>query len=361
MAASLERLRIVQASVQAKEAAFKTAATVDSKLMVDLGSIPNLIGTVGNDAELIGSVEEPTTQELLEQHVEFPIQQSQARAHTLKFFGAYGLGAVAGASLSGGNVNIHQFTPISAKALPTFTLEGQYISGENRRYPGCFFDNGQLTLRRGTDRRVGFTGNIMGAGTYTANLTAALSEVDESALNGHVAAVYIANTSWNNTTQSIVGVSNDNLAAQGSNRASEILDLTWDFNNNVDPEFLREINSDLHFGRAEREIRSQQVTARVLYSNDYFSWFTAQTELAMEIIVVGPTITGSHRQGFDIVFPRVRVAEAPAENADGRAGQSVVFNVLEDDTNSWKSVYFTVWNAQKTYAGVTTVGTLTLA
>jgi hypothetical protein len=115
MSTNLDRLRSVQVSALAKEAAFGTAETVDSLIRWNSGVIPAQQVQTINDQDHIGGTEEPTKAEVFARLLAFPFTQTRCKPHTLGFVAAYAMGTVV-TSLCGSTTYRHHITPAVATA-----------------------------------------------------------------------------------------------------------------------------------------------------------------------------------------------------------------------------------------------------
>jgi|TARA_Y100000310_G_scaffold473_1_gene534 hypothetical protein len=332
MAVNLNRVRNVQIS-KTQEAAYDSAATVDELIRVNADTLLTEVVEYDDDTDQIGSAEEAESQTVYAQRVELPLAQSKCKPNTLALVAGYALGAVA-TSAVGTNTYKHGFTPTTAHTtLASATMEVLLKAGTQYKYAGMFCDSFQLSISRGADRRVALTSQWYGSGTRTSGSVAA-SEQAESALDAKTSGAWLAATTYGATTGDALSVATSDLTA-GTAIKTDVLSLSWQFNNNINLDFLYEVGSGLVFGLASRLARTQSLEVVLLF-NDYteVDWVLNQTALAFQWVVQGDEedTTPSRYEGFNLIFPLLKARAAPLQNVDGRLAVALTSGVMQEAT-----------------------------
>ena len=349
MATNLDRLRNVQVSFAAKETAYDTAQTVDSKVLVNAGVVPDDTVEVVNDTDLIGGTEEASASTLVAQSLAFPFAQNRVKPHTLAGIAAYALGTVATTTPSGGTTaRKHSITAASSVTMNSLTVEGLLKSGLQNKYSGVMVDSFNLSLQRGSNRFCNLTANLLGSGTVVSG-SATTSEVSEAGLNAATAAVFLDATTYDGSMTEDLDLTTNDLTSNPTALGTSVIGFEWDYRNNIDPDFLYTIGSGNQFGVAERVARDQTVTLTLLWQDEgYRTQLLADTDMALQVKVKNAQIGAEGLfYGFQVVFPKLRIASRPKSEQGGRMVETITFNVLEDA--SLGSVALDVFNIQTAY------------
>jgi hypothetical protein len=349
MAVNLDRVRNVQIS-KTQETAYDTAQTVDELIRVNAGTVLQEKVEYDDDRDLISGSEEADDQTVLAKRVELGLSQSKCRPNTLALVGGYALGAVA-TSQVGTNVYKHGFTPTTSHTtLASATMETLLLTGTQYKYSGMFCDSFQLSIARGADMRVALTSQWYGSGTRTAGSVAA-SEFAESALNaGGTHALWLAATTYGGTTGDVLSVSTSDLTSGGTSKNADLLGITWTVNNNVDLNFLYEPGGGQVMKLATRIAREQELAIQLMFNDiTEVDWMLNQTNLACQWVVQGDEedTSPSRYEGFNIIWPKLRVRVADVAEQDGRVIVSLVMFPLQDST--YGSVLLDVFTKKTTY------------
>lgn len=164
---------LIAVSANSAETAINTEQTLDTSLLVDIGTVINLEPRRESNAdELTGKEEADTIYDLgglAMSEFSFPKAQPQHIA----FLMAYGLGSAAAAAAGSGYE--HTLTPIdgdldSYRSLPSFTAGQRY--GQTvlkRRFASMFVDSATLTFA--ADNWITARGTLRGTGKVTANVS----------------------------------------------------------------------------------------------------------------------------------------------------------------------------------------------
>ena len=349
MATNLDRLRNIQMSTNSKESAYDTADAVDSKILVNAGVIPDDNVEIVNDQDLIGGTEEAGSSTLVAQSLTFPMAQNRVKPHTLAAIAAFALGSVSTTTPSGGSTaRKHTITPGSSTSMNSFTIEGLLKTGLQNKYSGCMVDSFNLSFQRGSNRFCNLTTSIIGSGTVASG-TATESEVSEAGLNAATAAVWLDATTYDGSTTDDLDLTANDLTSNPTALGVNVIGFEWDYRNNIDPDFLYTIGSGDQFGVAERVARDQTVTLTMLWQDEgYRTQLLADTDMALQVKVKNAQIGAEGLfYGFQVVFPKLRIATRPKTEQGGRMIETITFNVLED--SSLGSVQLDVFNIQTAY------------
>ena len=92
--AFLTRERGIWVSAAAKETAFGTAQTLDSRIRVEAGNFINPAYETIDDGDLLGATQEASSQVLLARAFEMPFNIPRVPPHALAFIAAYAMGDV---------------------------------------------------------------------------------------------------------------------------------------------------------------------------------------------------------------------------------------------------------------------------
>jgi hypothetical protein len=349
MATNLDRLRNIQVSADSKESTYDTAVAVDSKILINAGVIPDDQVEVVNDQDLIGGTEEAGSSTLIAQSLTFPMAQNRVKPHTLAFIGAYALGSVATTTPGGGTTaRKHTITPATSATMNSFTMEGLLKTGLQNKWSGCMVDSFDLSFQRGSNRFCNIAANVLGSGTVAAG-TATESEVSEAGLNAATAAVWLDATTYDGSMTEALDLTVNDLTSNPAVLGADVIGFEWNYRNNIDPDFLYTIGSGNQFGIAERVARDQTVTLTLLWQDEgYRTQLLADTDMALQLKVKNAEIASeSLFYGYQIMFPKLRIASRPKTEQGGRMVETITFNVLEDATHG--SVILEVFNVQTAY------------
>jgi len=349
MATNLDRIRNIIVSADSQESAYDTPEAVDSRILVNAGIIPDDVVESVTDQDLIGGTEEASDQATFANHVTFAIAQNRVKPHTLAFGAAYALGAIATTTPSGAtNTRKHTFTPMSAAAQPSFTMEGLLKSGLQKSWSGCFFDSLNLEFTRGANRFCSLSGQVFGSGTVTDG-TDTSAEISEGGLNAATAAVWLDATTYDGSTGDDLDLTVNDLTSNPSAVSDQVIGFEWQYRNNIDVDFNYEIGSGLVLGNSDRVARDQTVVLTRLWQDEaHRTQQLADTDLALQVKVKNAEIETGFYYGFNLIFPKVRIATRPKSEQGGRLVETLTFNVLEDSTLG--SVVLDVFNIQTAYA-----------
>ena len=355
MATNLDRLRNVQFSTNSKEASYDAGDTVDSKVRMNIGSIPvDQVQTINNQDQ-IGATEEPDDAELLSQSLAFPYAQNRVPPHTLAFVAAFAMGSIATTTPSGGTTaRKHTITPATSATLLTFAMEGLLKTGLQKKYTGMMTDSMSLSFERGANRFLNISGQMYGSGTVTDG-TATTSVISEGGLNAATAGIFLDNTTYDGTMTEDLDVTANDLTSNPSNDAANFISWEWGYNNNMDLDFLYEVNSGNQIGGSDRLARSQSLRYTRLYQDEsYRAWLVPASgntlpALAMQVKIKGTQIAAEGLYyGAQVMFPLLKLADRTIEEQNGRMVEVLDFHVLQDATHG--SVILEVFNIQTAYA-----------
>lgn len=130
---------------------------------------------------------------------------------------------------------------------------------------------------------------------------------------------------------------------------ADINTFTWNFNNNLTPEYTPGAGSGVYANRGLRQGRNQTITFdRVMRDSILRQWMVAQTTFVLYAKAEGSEYVSGHKYTVELVFPKVAVQTAPLKEDGGRISEAATFQVLQDDT--YGSVIAYVKNMQATYA-----------
>ena len=232
--------------------------------------------------------------------------------------------------------------------MNSFTIEGLLKSGLQNKYSGCMVDSFNLSFTRGSNRFCDLSASVLGSGTVAAG-TATESEVSEAGLNAATAAVFLDATTYDGSTTDDLDLTTNDLTSNPSALGNIVIGFEWDYRNNIDADFLYTIGSGNQFGVAERVARDQTVTLTLLWQDEaYRTQLLADTDMALQVKVKNAQIGAEGLfYGFQVVFPKLRIASRPKTEQGGKLIETITFNVLEDA--SLGSVVLDVFNIQTVY------------
>jgi hypothetical protein len=305
------------------------------------------------DLDLVGGTEEVGSFDELSRIVRGSLGLPFATPHFLAFGASYALGAVATTTPEvGKTARLHEITPkTSDYLLDAFTVEEILAGGAavQKQYPGCMVDAFTLRVRNGGwwEAQV----DVIGKGTVNAG-SASPSAVSEAFLGAKDTKIWFSTGTFDGSlTQS---KTTPDLLATTTEISAILRDCEWSVRNNINVEELREFNSGLYLARAERDRRSQTFSMTLEYKDDdpmlgYFLGANEQ-DLSVELECFGSVLAGDAvgmYYGFDLLFPKLRIADYDFTEALGKSLLRLNFSVMQHATHG--SVRFGVMNAQTGY------------
>jgi len=332
-----------------KEASLGSYEAVDSLLRVS-GEPGGVEYEVEDDRDLVGGEEESTTQEVSVRRYEAAIAQSKVKPHTLAFILAAGLGSHSHSTPAGATTaRLHTISPdTSAYEHETFTVEELLISGLQRKYGGCFVDSFELS----GDRRNFFSlsAQVYGSGKFTTG-SASVSEKSENSLHTRDSVCWLSTGAYDGSTPT-QGKGVNDLGGTPSDIRASIDSFRWAYNNNSDLDFLYSWGSGITMGRAERDERSQEISATLLLEDaTHLNYLNNQTPLAMQIKCHNSSQqigAEGYYYGFILVFPKLMYnVGRPRGAAGGRMTVDITTSIKQDATHG--SVEAWVYNTQASY------------
>ena len=195
---ALTRNFAFQVASAAKETAYDTAGTVDNRININVGNIPQEQVQVIDDSDKVGGTEEATDAVVFAQSVAFDLGINRVKPFALGFFGSYGLGAVSTAAASTTTpatvVKQHAITPVDNDGdMSSFTFESWKTSATKTEFSGGLVSSLSLSVNRGANRMVNLNASVIASGT-TGSVGAAQTEPSETQLNAATAGVWIDDT-----------------------------------------------------------------------------------------------------------------------------------------------------------------------
>mgnify|MGYP001579730505 CR=1 FL=1 len=337
--------RAIYISGKNKETTYNTAA-VGTVQLVRVSSEPfNLDIELVNDTDLSGGKEEATTLDELVRSVSGSLTFPRCTPHALAIAGKYGLGATAAAVNSDTTAYKHQFTPVAAFEMPSFSMEELVYSGLQYQYPGCMINSFELA----TQRKGWWTLNmdVIGSGTRNTG-TASGTELSETFFKaGHVK-FWRSTGAYDGATQQSQVTSD--LGATLTDITTKAVNFRWRYSNNIAADDLYEFNSGNVRGRAERDRRTQDLSFSVeLDDTSYLDALTAQTLWSMELDVVTTALAGAATvyYGFNLIFPQIKLKVVHTTGGVGKLLMDCETEVFQDAT--YGSVVLDVYNKQTSY------------
>jgi len=298
------------------------------------------------DTDLIGGKEEATTLTELVRSTSGQLVMPRCTPHFLAFCGKYGLGQIAAPVNSDTSAYKHQFTPLAAFELPSFTVQEQIYSGLVYQYPGCMINSFELA----TQRKGFFTcsADIIGSGTRTSPSLASYSELAETFFKAGNVKFWRSTGAYDDSSQS--NQSTSDLGATLTDMTSKVVNFRWKYNNNISADDLYEFNSGVVRGRAERDRRTQELSFSVeLDDTAYLAALDAQTQWSIELDVITGTLAGASTvyMAFNLIFPAIKLKVAKVSGGVGKLVVDCEAQVLQDATLG--SVVLDVYNKQADY------------
>jgi len=358
---ALSRNFIFQVASAAKETAYDTAATVDKRILINIGAIPQEAVQVIADADKVGGNEEATDAVVFAQSVAFDVGIARVKPFALGFFGAFGLGTIASTeadtSSAASKVIHHALTPIDNDGdMHSFTFESWKTSATKTEFSGGLVSGFSLSVDRGANRMVNLNVNIIASGT-TSTVGAAMAEPTETQLNAASAGIWIDDTavaSGKATASSRsqnLDTSTPDLASP-TNISDSVRSVTWDFDNGVSPDDLYRVGGGNVLAVGKRTGRNQTLTLDFDYADDtYITALKNQTEYAFELMVRGAesTVDSGYYHGFNLIFPVMQLLTADVTDDNGTLVHRLTFQIMDDDSGTHKSVYLDVFTEHPAY------------
>jgi len=358
---ALAKNLVIQVASAAKETAYDTAQTVDNRILVNLGSVPQESLQVISDADKVGGSEEATDAVVFAQSVAFDLGINRVKPFALGFVGAFGLGAVASAladtSTPATVVYHHACTPVSNDGtMSSFTFEAWKTASVKTEYAGGLIGGFSLSVNRGANRMVNLSANIIGSGTTAAG-GAAMTEPTETQLNAATAGVWLDDTAVaggkataGSRSQDLDTTTSD--LTSPTDIASICRSITWDFDNGVNPDDLYRVGGGNVLALGERSGRNQTLTIDFDYSDDtYITALKNQTAYAFELMVRG-AVSGTdagYFHGFNLIFPIMQLLTLEVADDNGSLVNRTTWQIMEDAAGTFESVYFDVFNEEAAY------------
>ncbi len=364
----LSRKTQMNISLAAKESQYDSAATLDELINVNIGSIPQENVQVINDQDLTGGKEEATDQEVFAQSVSLDVGINRVKPTPLLWVGAYGLGAAAAAAADSGTAatKVRQYacTPVDNDgSTNSFTFEFWFDTSLKYKYTGGMINSFSLSVQQGANRFVSLNTNIIASGTRAA-AGSAQTEHAETQLNAASAGAYLLidatdppdadiadaftadiSTAANRSQTLAPGTSN--LAASDGtvhDIASRLRSATWDFSNNISPDDNYRIGGGKVLSDNNRGGRTQTLTLELDHVDDDFTVLLKnQYTCAFQMIVQGAEVETGYYEGFDLIFPRMKLQSVQVTDSGGNLVDRLVYQILEDSGATYKSVYFDVF------------------
>ena len=366
---ALTRNFALQVSANEAEASYDTAATVDQRININIGDIPQETTSVISDDDKVGGTEEASDSAVFAQQVTFDVGINRVKPFAVGFLASYALGTSTAANATGASaVYQHAISPASGATtlgeggMNSFTFEAWKTSSVKTRYTGGMVNSFSLSANRGANRMVNMNASIIASGTTATASTAAKTEPDEAQLNAATSNVWIksataitdrmavAEQSAANRSQTLDTSSSD--LTSPTSIASTTRSISWDYDNGINPDDLYRVGGGNVLAVGERSGRSQTVTIDFDYSDDtYIDAMNAQTDYAIQWMVRGAAhASDSNWHGFNIIWPYVRIQSLEVADDNGTLVNRAVFNILEDtSSDDFHSVYLDVFNDVENY------------
>ena len=358
---ALARNLVIQVASAAKETAYDTAQTVDKRINVNIGDVPQEALQTISDADKVGGNEEATDSVVFAQSVAFDLGINRVKPFALGFFGAFGLGAVASAladtSTPATVVKQHACTPISNDGdMNSFTFEAWKTGSVKTEYAGGMVGGFSLSVNRGANRMVNLNVNVIGSGT-TATGGAAMTEPSETQLNAATAGIWLDDTALaagkataSSRSQALDTTTSD--LASPTDIAADVRSVTWDFSNGINIDDLYRVGGGNVLKVGQRSGRNQTLTLDFDYTDDtYITALKNQTEYAFELMVRGAVSAtdAGYFHGFNLIFPVMQLISLEVADDNGTLVNRTVWQIMDDDGGTHESVYFDVFNEEAAY------------
>lgn len=147
-----------------------------------------------------------------------------------------------------------------------------------------------------------------------------------------------------------IGGSWDGSALTGGHQVSaDINSLTWEFNNNITPDFTPGASSGDYANRALRDGRSQRITFDRMFRDAILqAKLDADETFTLYAKATGDEFEGGKNYQIEIIWPKVAVLKRTIREEGKRLAEATDFTILEDAT--YGSVKCIVANKQAAYA-----------
>lgn len=329
-------------SAKSKQTALDTAQTVDQRIDFDVNSLPGQDIDTVNDADLLGTDDEPADSFLTAIRGSMPFAQPRVRPNTLAFVLAYFLGTAA-VSTPGGATNTrkHNFTgaSVSAADMDLFTMEALLETGSTEQYKDGIVNDLSLTINRGANRHVGLSGNMIFSGNRTTGSTTP-GAISENPLNaGKDTGIWIGQGStYDGTTADDLDPTANDLTGgtivdlAGSTYKTE--SVTWNASNNFNPEDNYNIGGGEEMDTMRRQDRTG--TVNIVFDMDDNSFITDLINNnfhALQVKIRGAEIETGFYYGLNLIFPRLKYRSLRPVNANGVVKHQAEFEVQTDSTH----------------------------
>ncbi len=360
---ALNRQRVFQVSAAIGEAgSYDSGGTIDERIAISQGDMPQEIVQVVDDSDLIGGTEEPVDQEVMAQHVTFGINIPRVKPFGLGFVLAYSLGSdVASApdtSTPAATLKAHTCTPDTTDAgvMDTFSFEAWHTSSDKYKYDGAMFTGHRLGVQRGANRFVSLSADMIASGTR-GSAGSAQTEPTETQLSAASSGAWFGTTGPGSGNEAFSSRSQDlDPATADIDTPTDITSILhsweWVCDNGIVPDELYRIGEGNVLGDNDRNTRSQTLQVVFDYANDvYVAALKAQTEYSFQTIVRGDqhsTDTGYY-YGFNLLFPQIKLIDVTLDERAGKLVWVTNWRVLDDAAGTYASVYCDVFNAFAAY------------
>jgi hypothetical protein len=279
--------------------------------------------------------------------------QTRCKPHTLAFVASYGLGDSSPTSTGGGYK--HGITPLTAAALPSFTMDAEYISDADdtleKKFSGGLVNSFSLSVDRGSNRFANLTAELLFSGTIAAGSTSAATEPSEAGINlGATTGVWYG-TAYDGAKPGELGSTAHQTTdlSSSTDLADSLRSFTWNFSNNIDPQELYRIGGGLSITDSERTARTQTIEFTLDVDNwDYVTDLVDQEDQAFQILNVGAEIGSGDYYGFNLIFPLIHISSIDFAEQNGKVVQNITATVLQHATHG--SVLLDVFNNKSAYA-----------
>ena len=354
---ALDRNRAIQVSAAAKETAYDTAQTVDERILIETGAIPQELVQVIDDSDLIGGNEEAGDQEVFAQSGRFDFNIPRVKPAPLAIFGAYALGSISTAAADTTTpatvVKQHAITPQDNDgSCNSMTIENWKTDSVKTKMSGGLVNTLGLSVSRGANRFVSMAVGMILSGT-TASAGAAQTEQSETQLSAASAGAWLSTTATAGTVNTASNRSQDldpatsGLAGSPVDVTAALRSMDWQYTNGISEEDNYRIGGGNVLSANDRQGRSQTCTIAIDYTDDtYITAFKDQTQYAFQMIVRGPVSTSDsgYYHGFNLIFPIIKFANVEIQEQGGRLVNMITFSILQDPSGTLKSVYLDVFN-----------------
>ena len=293
-----------------------------------------------DDSDLVGGNEEATLQDELKRAVSGSISQPRVRAPFLNSLVAYALGQSTDSTVDTG-AGRHIITPYTTDyTVKTFSALDLFNATYYISYHNIAVDSFELSTSRGGWLQ--FSSSVVGSGKHSSagitvgSLAATLSA---TALGPALKAgdcLVFRSVDAGTTVPATYAQGTENLPGSATNISAKIRAFSWKYNNNLIGDEALEMGSGLYRARAERDRRSQEISATLEFEDStYLAYLTSQNTLALEFQFTSGTLAGSATVyfGCQILFPKVLLTVASIQGGVGTLLVNVTGKVMYDGTN----------------------------